>query len=253
MRVEPPFRPTCWPPSARPSQAPGPSASTRRSLQPLNLLLDLAGEAMRARLFVVQAEGGAESLPAPRLHRRRSRAQHLERGRAGRAATSTRARPSAPRPAAGPARGVPADRPGDVLAGRRRRRGGRRRDRRPGLARRRRPAGATTCPCGWATSPCSRPSSTSLDLPAALAARLKRVAGRPRLLWAELARAGEARRRDGGRPLAGLLAGPRRGRGRGAAGRGLGAGRHRAGRRPRRRPRSPRGWSAAPRPPGRRR
>src|ERR1700761_7914070 len=34
-------------------------------LQPLNLLLDLAGEAMRARLFVVQAEGEAESCLRP--------------------------------------------------------------------------------------------------------------------------------------------------------------------------------------------
>src|SRR5206468_3043955 len=34
-------------------------------LQPLSLLLDLAGEAMRARLFVVQAEGGAEACLRP--------------------------------------------------------------------------------------------------------------------------------------------------------------------------------------------
>jgi ATP phosphoribosyltransferase regulatory subunit len=34
-------------------------------LQPLGLLLDLAGEAMRARLFVVQAEGGAEECLRP--------------------------------------------------------------------------------------------------------------------------------------------------------------------------------------------
>jgi ATP phosphoribosyltransferase regulatory subunit len=34
-------------------------------LQPLNLLLDLVGEAMRARLFVVQAEGGVEECLRP--------------------------------------------------------------------------------------------------------------------------------------------------------------------------------------------
>jgi ATP phosphoribosyltransferase regulatory subunit len=34
-------------------------------LQPLSLLLDLAGEALRARLFVVQAEGGAEACLRP--------------------------------------------------------------------------------------------------------------------------------------------------------------------------------------------
>jgi ATP phosphoribosyltransferase regulatory subunit len=44
-------------------------------IQPLGLLLDLAGEAMRARLFVVQGEGGAEAclrpdftIPLARLH-----------------------------------------------------------------------------------------------------------------------------------------------------------------------------------------
>ena len=34
-------------------------------IQPLNLLLDLAGEAMRARLFIVQGEGGAEACLRP--------------------------------------------------------------------------------------------------------------------------------------------------------------------------------------------
>ena len=42
----------------------------------------------------------------------------------------------------------------------------------------------------------------SLGLPKALAARLKRVAGRPRLLNAELARAGEAAPAAGGGQLA---------------------------------------------------
>jgi ATP phosphoribosyltransferase regulatory subunit len=50
------------------------------------------------------------------------------------------------------------------------------------------------------------PFVDSLGLPEALAARLKRVAGRPRLLWAEIARAGEAANAAGG-ALAGVLSG----------------------------------------------
>jgi ATP phosphoribosyltransferase regulatory subunit len=47
----------------------------------------------------------------------------------------------------------------------------------------------------------------SLRLPEALAARLTRVAGRPRLLWAELGRAGEATPAAGGGQIAALLSG----------------------------------------------
>src|SRR5205814_2702079 len=47
----------------------------------------------------------------------------------------------------------------------------------------------------------------SLGLPAALAARLKRIAGRPRLLGAELARAGQAAPAASGGQLAALLSG----------------------------------------------
>ena len=50
-------------------------------LQPLNLLLDLAGEAMRARLFVVQAEGGVEEPACARTSPSRWPAQHIERRR----------------------------------------------------------------------------------------------------------------------------------------------------------------------------
>src|SRR5207248_6833186 len=48
-------------------------------LQPLNLLLDLAGEAMRARLFVVQAEVGAEACLRPDFTVAVAR-QHVESG-----------------------------------------------------------------------------------------------------------------------------------------------------------------------------
>ena len=50
-------------------------------LQPLGLLLDLAGEAMRARLFVVQAQGGQEACLRPDFTVPVARA-HLERGEA---------------------------------------------------------------------------------------------------------------------------------------------------------------------------
>jgi len=49
-------------------------------LQPLGVLLDLAGEDMRARLFVVQAEGGAETCLRPDFTLAVARA-HLETGR----------------------------------------------------------------------------------------------------------------------------------------------------------------------------
>jgi ATP phosphoribosyltransferase regulatory subunit len=48
-------------------------------LQPLGLLLDLAGEAMRARLFVVQAEGGSEACLRPDFTVAVAR-QHIARG-----------------------------------------------------------------------------------------------------------------------------------------------------------------------------
>src|SRR5579875_1569049 len=64
-------------------------------LQPLNLLLDLAGEAMRARLIVVQGEGGEEAclrpdftIPIARAHieRRAAAGRYLYEGLAFRAA-----------------------------------------------------------------------------------------------------------------------------------------------------------------------
>jgi len=64
-------------------------------LQPLNDLLDLAGEEMRARLFVVQGEGGVElclrpdfTLPIARAHRASGAAEghYLYEGKAFRAA-----------------------------------------------------------------------------------------------------------------------------------------------------------------------
>ena len=236
MRVEPPVPAEALAAIRAPvRRAPARSPSTPPMLQPLSLLLDLAGEAMRARLFVVQAEGGAEACLRPDFTIAVA-APHIDERRGGRAATSTRARPSASRREGPSAPRSSCSSALEPFARRRRRRRGRRRDRRPGLARgrgrrargpdavagRRRPVrGLHRRP--WA---CPRP----------LAARLKRVAGRPRLLNAELARAGEAAPagRAGGR-LAAHARRPARGRGRRRAGGALGAGRHRAGRRPRRR------------------
>jgi ATP phosphoribosyltransferase regulatory subunit len=157
-------------------------------LQPLSLLLDLAGEAMRARLFVVQAEGGGEACLRPDFTVAVAR-QHIARG-AGQGrylyeGKAFRASPDADRPeefvqiglerfetAAAPA--VQAD--------------------------------AEIAALAWAAASAGGREDLTLwlgdvdlfaafvdsqALPKAVAARLRRVAGRPRLLAAELARAGQ--------------------------------------------------------------
>ena len=65
MRVEPAVPTEVLAAIRSPLEASGAERADAPLLQPLNLLLDLAGEAMRARLFVVQAEGGAESCLRP--------------------------------------------------------------------------------------------------------------------------------------------------------------------------------------------
>lgn len=172
-------------------------------LQPLGLYLDLAGEAMRARLFVVQAEGGAEHCLRPDFTVAVAR-QHLERGAAaGRYAYDGRAFRAAQgdRPEEFLQLGVELFAPPDG-----------------GVA----PADAEIATLAWrAAAAGGREDLTlwlgdvglfaafidSLKLPQALAARLRRVAGRPRLLAAELARAGEAPGQAPGGELAALLAG----------------------------------------------
>lgn len=157
-------------------------------LQPLNLLLDLAGEAMRARLFVVQAEGGEEACLRPDFTVAVAR-KHIERGaKAGRyiyEGPAFRASPGGDRPeefvqlgierfapAGGPT--APADAEIASLAWRAAVAGGR---------------GDLTLWLGDVGL--FSAFIESLALPPTVAARLKRVAGRPRLLNAELARAGE--------------------------------------------------------------
>ena len=71
MRVEPPVPAEALAAIRAALAAAGAEAVDAPILQPLGLLLDLAGEAMRARLFVVQAEGGPNILVneiAPRVH-----------------------------------------------------------------------------------------------------------------------------------------------------------------------------------------
>jgi len=174
-------------------------------LQPLGLLLDLAGEAMRARLFVVQAEGGAEACLRPDFTVAVAR-QHIARGdAAGRyfyEGPAFRAAPGTDQPEEFVQMGVelfaPADAPtvahdAEIA----------------GLAWRAAAAGGRGDLGLWLGDVgLFAAFIESLALPTALAARLKRVAGRPRLLQAELARAGGAKAAAAGEsPLAALLSG----------------------------------------------
>jgi ATP phosphoribosyltransferase regulatory subunit len=173
-------------------------------LQPLNLLLDLAGEAMRARLFVVQAEGGAEACLRPDFTVAVAR-QHIESGAAaGRyvyEGPAFRSAPEGERPEEfvqlgvelfAPPRTATVEADAEIA----------------GLAWRAALAGGRDDLTLWLGDVgLFSAFIESLGLPDVLAARLKRVAGRPRLLNAELARAGEAAPRAGGGQLAALLSG----------------------------------------------
>ena len=172
-------------------------------LQPLNLLLELAGEAMRARLFVVQAEGGAEACLRPDFTVAVAR-RHIERGSA-----------SARYFYEGQAfRASNDDRPEEFLQL------GLELFAPPGGSRAE--ADAEIARLAWQSAAAGgRDDLTlwlgdvglfaafieSLEMPEILAARLARMAGRPRLLAAELARAGDASPPATGGRLAELLAG----------------------------------------------
>lgn len=173
-------------------------------LQPLSLLLDLAGEAMRARLFVVQAEGGAEACLRPDFTVAVA-LQHVDGGAAdGRYYYEGPAFRASQGPdvaeeflqlglerfdAAGDG-AVEAD--AEVAA----------------LAWRAAEAGGRGDLSLWLGDVALFAAFVeTLSLPQALAARLRRVAGRPRLLNAELARVGEAAGPVPRGRLASLLAG----------------------------------------------
>jgi ATP phosphoribosyltransferase regulatory subunit len=172
-------------------------------LQPLNLLLELAGEAMRTRLFVVQAEGGEEHCLRPDFTVAVAR-EHIERGaKSGRYAYDGRAfrASTGDRPEEflqlgvelfAPGGGSPVEADAEIA----------------GLAWRAAAAGGRADLTLWLGDVgLFSAFIESLSLPPVLAARLKRVAGRPRLLGAELARAGEAAAAASGGQLAALLSG----------------------------------------------
>ena len=203
MRVEPTTPVDVLAAILKPLESGGAQRADAPLLQPLNLLLDLAGEAMRSRLFVVQSEGGTErclrpdfTVPIARRHNEGGAAS----GRYSYNGTAFRASTAEDRPeefvqvglelfalANGAIEAVDAE----VT----------------GLAWRAAAAGGRDDLSLWLGDVALFGAFVdSLALPETLAARLKRVAGRPRLLWAELSRVGEAAGGGGG-TLAGLLAG----------------------------------------------
>ena len=174
-------------------------------LQPLGLLLELAGEAMRARLFVVQAEGGQEACLRPDFTVPVTR-QHLESGAAsGRYYYEGKAFRASPEHT---------DRAEEFVQ--------------IGLERfdangaSTLEADAEIAALAWTSAVAGGRDDLllwlgdiglfaafvdGLDLAPSLAARLKRAASRPRLLQAELARAGAQAKPVESGGLADLLAG----------------------------------------------
>jgi ATP phosphoribosyltransferase regulatory subunit len=189
-------------------RAPLTAAGARRVeaplLQPLGLLLDLAGEAMRERLFVVQAEGGAEACLRPdftvavalaHVESRAAGGRYYYEGPAFRAAGGVERAEEFLQAgvelfdANG---GSAAEADAEIVA----------------TAWRAAAAGGRTDLSLWLGDVALFAAFiASLSLPQALAARLQRVAGRPRLLNAELARAGMASEPAPRGRLAALLSG----------------------------------------------
>lgn len=204
MRVEPPVSAELRAAVRAELTAAGAQPVDAPLLQPLGLLLDLAGEAMRARLFVVQSEGGAEACLRPDFTVAVA-LRHIEaREPAGRyfyEGSAFRAAPEGDEPEEFVQMGVevfgdgsapPAAADVEVAS----------------LAWRAAGVGGRNDLTLWLGDVgLFAPFVDSLAMPAALAARLKRVAGRPRLLQAELARTGAAPRAVASGQLAGMLAG----------------------------------------------
>ena len=80
MRCEAPVPEAALAAIRAPLMALGAEAVDPPVIQPLRLMLDLAGEAMRARLFIVQDEGGREACLRPDFTVAAARA-HLKSGR----------------------------------------------------------------------------------------------------------------------------------------------------------------------------
>ncbi len=207
MRLEAPIPPSVLEAIRAPFEATPAQTLDAPVLQPLGLLLDLAGETLRERLFVVQSlDGGPEAclrtdftIPALRAHIASGRAagRYLYAGHAFR-----RAPPGSERAEEFPQIGMEAFEPGDPVL-----------------------ADADIAALAWTAAIAGgRDDLTltmgdvglfaafveALDLPAPLASRLTRAFSSPRQLWAELqsslAPAETAGPRNGAR-LAGLLAG----------------------------------------------
>jgi len=205
MRVEPTLPPAALAAIRAPFDGLGASLADVPLVQPLNLILDLAGEGLRSRLFVVQAEGGAEAClrpdftaPVARSHIESGAAEGLYfyQGKAFRAAPEHTGR-SEEFLQLGLERFDP---PGasaaqadiEVAA----------------LAWRAACAGGRDDLTLWLGDAALFAAFVeSLDLAPILAARLIRIAKRPRLIQAELTRAGQgAAEAAGGGQLADLLA-----------------------------------------------
>ncbi|HEX5378248.1 MAG TPA: ATP phosphoribosyltransferase regulatory subunit, partial [Phenylobacterium sp.] len=204
MRAEAPVPPDRLAAIRAPFLAAGATSVDTPILQPLGLLLDLAGEAMRARLFVVQAEGGQEAclrpdftVPVARLHLERGdpAGRYFYEGKVFRAAPEGSERAEEflqigiERFDTG---AVTTEADAEIVA----------------LAWRAAVAGGRGDLSLWLGDIALFAAFIEgLDLTPSLAARLKRAASRPRLLQAELARAGQTpvtASEPGG--LAGLLA-----------------------------------------------
>jgi ATP phosphoribosyltransferase regulatory subunit len=204
MQLEPTVPPKALAAIRAPFAGLGATAIDAPVIQPLNQLLDLAGEAMRARLFIVQGEGGAEACLRPDFTIPVARAHGASGAASGRYVYEGKAFRVAPKGT---------DRAEEFLQ--------------IGIEafEVRDPVGADVevaavawqaSLAGGRTDLCVRLGDVALfsafigamALPEALAARLDRAFTRPRVLRAELARAqaGEQAPRAGDR-LAGLLAG----------------------------------------------
>lgn len=204
MQLEPTVPPKALAAIRAPFMALGAAAIDAPVIQPLNQLLDLAGEAMRARLFIVQGEGGAEACLRPDFTIPVARAHAASGAATGRYVYEGKAFRVAPKGT---------DRAEEFLQ--------------IGIeafeARNTVQADVEVAVVAWQASLAGGRADLSLRLgdvalfsafiaamalPEALAARLDRAFTRPRVLRAELARAqsGDLAPRAGDR-LAGLLAG----------------------------------------------
>jgi ATP phosphoribosyltransferase regulatory subunit len=189
MRAEPVVPPDRLAALRAPFLASGAEAVDAPLLQPLGLLLDLAGEALRARLFVVQAEGGAElclrpdfTVPVARLHldRGATSGRYMYEGKVFRAAPEGAdlaeefLQIGLERFDGGGADVAGAD--AEIVA----------------VAWRAAEAGGRRDLSLWLGDVALFAAFVDgLDLNPSLSARLKRAAARPRLMQAELARAGQ--------------------------------------------------------------